>query len=146
MFDTILVPVDPAEPEFSKQAINTAARLAKDYGSRLRLVAVLINVQGFVSSYLPDDFEQKATEDTLETLRKMSKNVDLPEGKISYSVRVGSVYHQVIEDAEYCHADLVVMSSHPPALSTYIIGSNAANIVRHAPCSVMVLRPEQAQA
>ncbi|MDN3719952.1 universal stress protein [Roseibium salinum] len=32
------------------------------------------------------------------------------------------------------------MTSHKPGFSTYFMGSNAAHIVRHAPCSVMVLR------
>jgi nucleotide-binding universal stress UspA family protein len=46
----------------------------------------------------------------------------------------------VIEEAEKASCDLVLMTSHKPGLSTYFIGSNAAHIVRHAPCSVLVLR------
>ncbi|TPQ46867.1 universal stress protein UspA, partial [Prosthecomicrobium hirschii] len=34
----------------------------------------------------------------------------------------------------------IVVSSHRPSMATYLIGSNAAKIVRHAPCSVMVVR------
>ncbi len=37
-------------------------------------------------------------------------------------------------------ADLIVVGSHRPNWSTYLIGSNAANIVRHAQCSVLVMR------
>jgi len=48
----------------------------------------------------------------------------------------------VLEEAEACKADLIVMGSHRPAMATYLLGSNAARIVRHAPCSVMVLRGE----
>ena len=36
--------------------------------------------------------------------------------------------------------DLIVMRSHRPKFSTYLLGSNAAHIVRHAPCSVFVVR------
>ena len=37
-------------------------------------------------------------------------------------------------------ADLIVIGSHRPAMSTYLLGSNAKTIVRHAKCSVLVLR------
>jgi nucleotide-binding universal stress UspA family protein len=46
----------------------------------------------------------------------------------------------VLEEAKEFGADLVVMSSHDPGLRTYFIGSNAAQVVRHAHCSVMVVR------
>ncbi|MEH0069611.1 universal stress protein [Pannonibacter sp. Pt2-lr] len=58
-------------------------------------------------------------------------------------VRSGSVYHEIIEEARFIKAGLIVMGSHRPGLATYLIGSNAAHVVRHAPCSVLVLRPDK---
>ncbi len=55
-------------------------------------------------------------------------------------VRLGSVYTEVIDEAKAWGADLIVISSHRPSMSTYFLGSNAAQIVRHAMCSVLVLR------
>ena len=37
-------------------------------------------------------------------------------------------------------ADLVVVGSHRPVMSDYLLGSNAKTIVRHALCSVLVVR------
>ncbi len=37
-------------------------------------------------------------------------------------------------------ADCIIMGSHKPGLSDYFLGSTAARVVRHAPCSVIVLR------
>jgi nucleotide-binding universal stress UspA family protein len=37
-------------------------------------------------------------------------------------------------------ADLSVVGSHRPTTATYLLGSNAASIVRHAKRSVMVVR------
>ncbi|ADZ69934.1 universal stress protein [Polymorphum gilvum] len=143
MFNTILVPVDPGETSFSTPALETAARFARDYDGKVRLVAVLAHTQGFVASYLPEDFEKTAVAETRNLLEDLAKGLGLPEGSVSVAVRLGSVYHEVIEEAEAAKADLIVMGSHKPALSTYLIGSNAAHIVRHAPCSVMVLRPNK---
>jgi len=144
MFKTILVPVDPAEPAFAQDALKTAVDLAKAYDADVRLLAVMANVQGYVADYLPEGFEKKATADTQAMIDKMADEVGMGE-KASGTVRHGSVYHEVIEEAGDCGADLVVMTSHKPSFSTYLIGSNAAHIVRHAPCSVMVLRPKAAE-
>ena len=53
---------------------------------------------------------------------------------------LGSVYDQVLAEATEFNADLIVVGSHRPSMSTYLIGSNAARIVRHAKCSVLVVR------
>ena len=37
-------------------------------------------------------------------------------------------------------ADLIIIGSHRPAMSTYLLGSNATTVVRHAGCSVLVVR------
>ncbi|NBN63512.1 universal stress protein [Pannonibacter tanglangensis] len=141
MFNTVVVPVDPGEPKFSAPALEAASRFARDYGSRLRLVAVLAHSQGFVSSYLPPDFEEKAVADTRAMLDDLAHGLGLAKEQVSVSVRIGSIYHEVIEEAKEVGADLIVMESHRPDLSTYLLGSNAAKIVRHSTCSVMVLRP-----
>ncbi|WP_439529752.1 universal stress protein [Pannonibacter sp.] len=143
MFKMIIVPVDPGEPKFSAPAIEAASRFARDYGSSLRLVAVLAHSQGFVASYLPADFEEKAISDTRAMLDDLAHGLGLPKDKIAVSVRIGSIYHEVIEEAKEAEADLIVMESHRPDLSTYLLGSNAAKIVRHSTCSVMVLRPSK---
>ena len=47
---------------------------------------------------------------------------------------------EVLAEAEEAHADLIVCGSHWPTLVTYLIGSHATSIVRHASCSVLVVR------
>ncbi|MEH0069612.1 universal stress protein [Pannonibacter sp. Pt2-lr] len=83
MFDTILVPVDPAEPKFSAPALEAAARFANDYGSKVRLVAVLAQTQGFIASYLPEDFESKAMGETRAMLEDLAKGMGLADGRVS---------------------------------------------------------------
>ena len=55
-------------------------------------------------------------------------------------MRQGGIYHEVLEEAKAFIADLIVMSSHRPAMRTYFLGSNAGHVVRYATCSVMVVR------
>jgi nucleotide-binding universal stress UspA family protein len=55
-------------------------------------------------------------------------------------VRQGGIYHEVLEEAKTFGCDLIVMSSHRPAMKTYFLGSNAGHMVRYAKCSVLVVR------
>ena len=64
----------------------------------------------------------------------------IPKDRVSTVVRQGGVYPEVIAEAQSWGADVIVTGSHRPAMSTYLLGSNASAIVRHAPCSVMVVR------
>lgn len=140
MFKKILVPVDPAEPAFAESALAKASAFARDYGAKIHLFAVCPEVQSFVASQLPEGFQEREVAETVATLNKIGGDLDVPEGTVDVKVASGSVYHEVIEEATKAGCDLVLMTSHKPGLSTYFVGSNAAHIVRHAPCSVMVLR------
>jgi nucleotide-binding universal stress UspA family protein len=53
---------------------------------------------------------------------------------------MGSVYNEVLAEAKKIGADLIVVGSHRPGMATYLLGSNASTIVRHAECSVLVIR------
>jgi universal stress protein F len=52
----------------------------------------------------------------------------------------GGVYHELLREATEWRADLIVVGSHRPVMSDYLLGSNAKTIVRHAQCSVLVVR------
>ena len=51
-----------------------------------------------------------------------------------------SIYAEILGAAEEVEADLVVVGSHRPAMKDYLLGTNAARVVRHACCSVLVAR------
>ena len=49
-------------------------------------------------------------------------------------------YKTILEVADETHADLIIVASHQPDVQDYFLGSTAAKVVRHARCSVLVLR------
>src|SRR5215471_18700854 len=51
-----------------------------------------------------------------------------------------SIYAEILGAAEEAEADLIVVGSHQPAMKDYLLGTNAARLVRHARCSVLVAR------
>ncbi len=59
---------------------------------------------------------------------------------VRHIVGVGTAYHEVLRAANKGGADLVVLGAHRPDLRDYLLGPNAARVVRHARCSVYVVR------
>ena len=140
MFKRILVPVDLTEPEFAKPAIDAAIELARASGGVVRVVNVLPMTPVMLAEYVPADFDEQQRQSAEEAMAVLSKESGLEAARFSTVVRQGGIYHEVLEEAKLLPADLIVMSSHRPAMRTYFLGSNAGHVVRYAKCSVLVVR------
>jgi len=140
MYKHILVPVDLGDPELAKPAIATACALAKASGGSVRLVNVMPMTPVMLAEYVPPDFDVQQRKSAQDGLAQVACNCGVEAGRISHTVRQGGIYHEVLEEAKAINADLIVMSSHRPAMRTYFLGSNAGHVVRYAPCSVLVVR------
>ena len=90
--------------------------------------------------YVPADFDAAQEEHAREALKRIVAKIDQSKVKISIAVASGGVYHELLREATEWKADLIVVGSHRPVMSDYLIGSNAKTIVRHAQCSVLVVR------
>lgn len=140
MFKHILVPIDLGTTEFVKPAIETALTLARVSGGDIRLLNVLPTTPVMLAEYVPPDFDAQQRQSAEEALAIIAKEAAPERGRVSYAVRQGGVYHEVLEEAKAMGADLIVMTSHRPAMKTYFLGSNAGHVVRYAKCSVLVVR------
>ncbi|HEY8383166.1 MAG TPA: universal stress protein [Microvirga sp.] len=140
MFRTILVPVDLAEIDMARPALERAAALAGAEGT-VRLVYVRSLLPVTYMEFVPPTFETEQQDEAEEALAAIAASVPLPPERVSATVRLGSVYNEVLQEADATGADLLVVGSHRPTMASYLIGSNASTIVRHARCSVLVVRP-----
>jgi nucleotide-binding universal stress UspA family protein len=141
MFKAILVPVDLAELEIAKPALDVAVeflRLRDD--SKLRLLNVQTLLPAGFMEYVPANFDVDQQERAMVALEEFSATLQVPPERISYTVRIGGIYPEILAEAEEWKADIIVIGSHRPAMSTYLLGSNAKTVVRHANCSVLVVR------
>jgi nucleotide-binding universal stress UspA family protein len=143
MFKKILVPVDLADTDLAKSAIETAVSLATASGGAVRLMNVLPITPAMLAKYVPSDFDARQRQSSEEALTIIAKESGLKAAQISATVRQGGIYHEVLEEAKSIHADLIVVSSHLPATKSYFLGSNAGHVVRFAKCSVLVVRHTQ---
>jgi len=140
MYKKILVPVDLADPELAKPAIANAVSMARVSGGAVRLVNVLPMTPVMLAEYVPPDFDAQQRKSSEEALAIIAGESGLDAAHVSFAVRQGGIYHEVLEEAKAFDADLIVMTSHRPAMRTYFLGSNAGHVVRYAKCSVLVVR------
>lgn len=139
MYRTILVPIDVSHPETGKAAVAAASELM-GADARLTLLAVIPAMPNLVASQLPPDYEGKAASGTEAELKRIASNGGLAEGSYALAIRHGSVHHEILDEARKVSADLIVVVSHRPEVADYLLGTVAAKVVRHANCSVLVVR------
>jgi nucleotide-binding universal stress UspA family protein len=140
MYKHILVPVDLSDTELAKPAIATAVALARGGDGAVHLVNVLPMTPVMLAEYVPPDFDVQQRKSSEEVLAIVARECGLEAARVSFTVRQGGIYHELLEEAKVIGADLIVMTSHRPAMRTYFLGSNAGHVVRYAPCSVLVVR------
>ena len=139
MFKKILVPIDLEHENAGSRVLPAAKKLAIDNGAEIALVHVMPTIPGFIAKDVPAGYERRVAEDTKLELKALADKYSVP-GDVQIHVAQGSVYPKIIECASEIKADAILLSSHRPGLSYYLLGSNAARVVRHSKCSVIVLR------
>lgn len=136
MFKSVLVAVDLAHGARGKELLNKAASLM-DGGGAMHVVYVMDNPPGYVMVDLPEGIMEKKRKEAVEELRAIVTAAGL---KASVEIRLGNPGNGILEAAEANGCDVILIASHKPGLEDYFLGSTAGRVVRHAQCSVLVLR------
>ena len=141
MYKNILLTVDLTDASSWQEALPTAVGYCQAFGSTLYLLTVVPDFgMTVVAQYFPADFEAKALEESRRKLTAL-RDENVPEGLTAACVvAYGSVYDEIMKTAAEIDADLIVMASHRPELKDYLLGPNAARVVRHSERSVLVVR------
>lgn len=143
MFKSILLPVDLSAPASWSKALPTAVNLAESSGAVLHVMTVVPDFGlSVVGSFFEEGFEEKAMHKVGEDLTAWVNHNVRDTVEVRPHVVHGRVYEQIMAAADKLGVDLIVMGSHTPELSDYLLGPNAARVVRHASQSVFVVRGE----
>lgn len=136
MYKKIMVPVEMGQLEKGEKILVKAMELL-DTGGEIVLVNIAENIPGYLTIDLPSDFISTSVKEAEERLNELATKLGLVPHVV---VRVGSPAREIIAAAEELGADLIIIASHRPNLSNYLLGSTADRVVRHATCSVLVDR------
>jgi nucleotide-binding universal stress UspA family protein len=140
MFKTILAPIDLSDLDTAATALEHATMIAQSSEGSVRLVYVRSEIPVTWREFVPPHFDTEQQQEAEEKLARVAAGVDLPEDRVSSVVHMGAVHAEVLKEADRVGADLIVVGSHQPSHATYLLGSSATVIVRHARCSVLVVR------
>lgn len=140
MFKKVMLAVDLAEPESWAHALPVALDLVRQSGGTLHVVTVAPSVSPRISAYFPEDANRDIVDRTAEDLRAFVAQHVPADVSVQDVVAQGGVHHELLATADALDVDLIVMGSHRPAMRDYLLGANAAHVVRHSPRSVLIVR------
>ncbi len=135
----ILVPIDFSV--HSEHALDYACKLAEKLGAKLHLVHAIGAGVPELSAVLTDSMIATMRDGSLSELQKIAtaRAGIATFGKLM--VEPGDVRDGILTAQKACVADLIVMGSHGRrGLTRLVLGSVAEDIVRRAPCPVLVVR------
>jgi len=136
MFKTILVPIDMAHVAEGKANIDIAIKQG-EAGAKIILLNVVEEIPNWAAVELPANLIDKSLQASQDALQAIADASDL---QMDVEVRTGHSYNTILEVAEEKQVDVIIVASHRPGLQDYFLGSTAAKVVRHAKCSVLVIR------
>ena len=141
MYKSILVPIDLGEASSWEKSLPTAVALARTFGAALHVVSVVPDFgRSIVGGYFPEDYEAEALNKAGDLLKAFLEDHAPPDVAIKGHIAHGTIYEEINKTADKLQCDMIVLASHRPELKDYLLGPNAARVVRHADQSVLVVR------
>lgn len=139
-FKAVLLPIDLASEPSWKRPLNLALELAAG-GAMLHVMTVVPDFgMSIVGSYFDESFEKNALDDVTKQLQAWA--ADHVPGGVDHRIHIahGTIYAEIMRAADKLECDAIVMAAHRPELKDYLLGPNAARVMRHAGQSVLVVR------
>lgn len=141
MFKNILLPIDLGEESSWRKPLAVAIDMCQKNEAVLRIMTVVPTLgMNIVAQYFPAGYEKEVAEKTLSRLKAFVEEHVPEDITVQHIVGEGSVYETILNMAQQIEADLIIMESLRPELKDYLLGPNASRVVRHAECSVLVVR------
>jgi len=134
----ILVPVDFSE--CSKKAVTYAVALAKQFDAKLTLLHILppypaSSKRGYVGTDTAHEGRSQ-----LEVLRLTIGDI----APVETMLRRGTAHKEIVKAAQELGSDVIIISTHGyRALTHALLGSTVEQVVRRAPCPVLVVREKE---
>lgn len=136
MYKTILVPIDLAHVAEGKAILDVAAKQA-DEGAKIILLNVIEEIPTWAAAEIPKEIIDRSTENVRSEIEGIANASGI---KMDTEIRSGHASNTILAVAKERAADLIIIASHRPGLQDYFLGSTASKVVRHANCSVLVVR------
>lgn len=135
MYKNILVPVVLDENHDAQGSFLIAKAFAAQ-GAHFTILHVIEAIPGFVAAQIPADVLAATRGEVDKHLAQLAKA--LPQA--TTALVSGHAGRTIVDYASKHDIDCIVLASHQPGLENFFLGSTADRVVRHAKCSVHVIR------
>ncbi len=135
MFKNILVPISFDQGRDTDQSIQIAKHL-RDENTKITILHVMEQVPGYAATYMPEGYIEDSRAGIKSELSDLAATI--PNCKAE--VVSGHSGATILDFAHASGSDLIILASHRPVMSDYLLGSTAHHVIRHAKCSVHVVR------
>jgi len=141
MYKDILYPIDITEEGSWNESLEVVLEYIQSFKANLHIMTVISDgSMSMVQQFFPKGSVNKMVDQTNTALHDFVKEHVPDSVNVQHIVAQGLVYECIIKTSEQIDADLIVMSAHRPELKDYLLGPNAAKVVRHSKRSVLVVR------
>lgn len=135
MYQHILVAVAFDTDDAPERSLQATKLLLSPTG-KVTVLHVKEMIPSYALSYIPEDYDATLRVAIRERLEGVAARFENGVGVLID----GHSGQTILEYAEANQVDCIVMMSHRPGLQDYFLGSTAGRVVRHAQCSVHVIR------
>jgi nucleotide-binding universal stress UspA family protein len=146
----ILLAIDGSEG--SENAVEAVASRPWPSGTTVRVLSVieakllLAAELGYDSGLNRETARQEMTKRAEALTTRVAHSLSAKGLTADRLVRVGDPREEIVNEAKEWTADLIVVGSHgDTGIRRWLLGSVAQSVVRHAPCSVEVIRKRSAE-
>lgn len=140
MYSNILVPMDLEHIEMFPKAIELAIQLLGDNGGKIHSLYVDQNrIHSSAFQLVTEKGKEMRDAVKQRVAEEFEKHVNSPYRGVCH-IRNGTVYDEILAEEQRLKPDLIIIAAGKPGLSSYLLGSNAEKVLRHAQGSVFVIR------
>ncbi len=147
-FKRIIVPIDFSD--CSRKALEYAAATARAHNSKLTILHVY--EESFIEPYVRAANTEEEAQEIVRGIEQVNeskyddflKKIDLSGVEYDKLLRKGIPSNEIVETAREQKAQLIVVGTHGRSgIKHMLIGSDAEEVVRNAPCDIVVVKPEK---
>ena len=143
----ILLAVD--DSKFSQAAIQSVLHTARPQETEVRVLHVLepifipADAQAWTSLPVYAEMTEQQRQDATKLVKRAAESLKAAGFRAcTYALADGSPKLMIVDEAKKWGADLIVLGSHGrTGLDRFLLGSVSEAVVRHAACSVEIVRP-----
>lgn len=141
MSGKVMVAIDLAHANEQKNILEIGKKLADMDGASLSVVTVIPDFgMSIVGSYFAKDAGANALKSATEKLHEYVRETLGSDAGVQHIIRLGTAYEEILETSKELGINLIVLGAHKPEFKDFLLGPNAARVVRHSNCSVHVVR------